>query len=316
MSVLVLDKPPGLTSFDVVRQVRGALSRSLGLGRGRSLKVGHGGTLDPLASGVLPVCVGEATKLAPFLLDADKEYVATLRLGAETDTLDADGTIIRESAVGAVTERDVRTALHRFSGTIDQVPPMYSALKRDGRPLHEYAREGHEIERAPRQVRIFEVELLALDLPRDLSFRVRCSKGTYVRVLGADLARSLGTLGHLTALRRTASGPFNIEQAISLQALVDRLEEGANAPFVSLSEALRHLPAVTASDAHAEALRQGKKLPWGELGVEPSRVRVLRRDGSLLAVAEPGAEGRVQTLRVFNREELRRTIVQPGVAAD
>lgn len=290
--VVVVDKPVGPTSFAIVRDAR----RQTG-----ARKVGHGGTLDPLATGVLPICFGEATKLAQFLLDADKEYQATIRFGVETDTYDAEGSVVATADVGHLSEERVRQGLAGFVGEQQQIPPMYSALKRDGRPLHEYARAGEVVERAPRAIRIMTLDLLSFSAPEATIF-MRCSKGTYVRSLAHDLGRTLGTGAHLTALRRTRSGPFTLAQAIAPAAL-----GGATLPVVPLAEALSHLPAMVVSDVAARAVSEGRRVAWADLAREPApipaegtRVRLLTETGELLAVAPAGAPTElVRTLRVF-----------------
>jgi tRNA pseudouridine55 synthase len=299
--ILVVDKPIGPTSFTVVRQVRSALARARGKAA-RDLKVGHGGTLDPMATGVLPVCVGEGTKVVPFLLDADKEYEATLRFGVETDTLDAEGTEVARAPLGALDAAAIEAALTGFRGEISQIPPMYSALKRDGRPLHSYARAGEEVEREPRTVRIHALHLLAFEAPDSCRLRVRCSKGTYVRVLAADLGRALGPGAHLTALRRVASGPFHLAHALALDELLRRIESGDPLPAIAPGDALAHLPAVDVDDATANTLRWGQRLAWTALvgAPETGSVRVLGRDRRLVAVVEPAEGGAVRILRAFN----------------
>jgi tRNA pseudouridine55 synthase len=301
MSVLVVDKPVGPTSYDVVRRVQRRLARHWGIVRPSQLKVGHGGTLDPLASGVLPVCVGQGTKLAPFLLDADKEYEASVRFGIETDTLDAAGAVTAEASTAGLDRARLELALEGFRGPITQVPPMYSALKHKGRPLHEYARAGAEVARAARALVVHELVLLELD-GATARLRVRCSKGTYVRVLAADLGRALGMGAHLAALRRTVSGPFHLGQALPLEAIEAELEAGRLPAMVSLSDALAHLPAVSPADEVVAALAQGKKLPAAALNLPDdaaARLRVLRADGSLLSIVEV-VDGVVRTLRGFN----------------
>jgi tRNA pseudouridine55 synthase len=305
VSVLVVDKPSGPTSFAVCKQVQRALSR-LWDTPARQLKVGHGGTLDPMASGVLPICVGEGTKLAPFLLDADKEYEATVRFGAETDTLDAEGEIVATAPADHIDAAAVEAGLVAFRGPIAQVPPMYSALKRDGRPLYSYARAGEHVERAPRQVQVHELVLLAFESPGHVRLRVRCSKGTYVRVLAADLGRALGSAAHLTALRRIGSGPFRLSAALTLDEVLQRCDARQELPFVSLSEALAHLPSVRVPQTVANALRRGQPLDWSVLSAPASgSVRVLQADGALVAVVEPGAAGAVRTLRAFHVKAAR-----------
>jgi tRNA pseudouridine55 synthase len=288
--VLVVDKPAGPTSFDVVRKIK----RSA-----RQRRVGHGGTLDPMASGVLPICLGEATKLAPFLLDADKEYEVTLRLGVETDTYDAAGAVTATADASAIDEARVRAALPAFTGAIEQRPPMYSALKREGRPLYDYARAGETVEVAARAVTVHELALVAWGGPEAVALRVRCSKGTYVRSLAFDLGRALGVGAHVTALRRTRSGPFALAAASPLDEALRALGAGT-AALVRLEDVLAPMPRCPVDAALARALEQGKKLPWASLGApSEGRVQVLRPDGRLLAVAVPRADGTVQTLRVF-----------------
>lgn len=293
--VLVVDKPSGPTSFDVVRRIKHA---------SKVRRVGHGGTLDPLASGVLPICLGEGTKLAQFLLDADKEYEVTIELGAETDTYDAQGTVTARHDASAVDASAVEGVLPAFRGPIRQTPPIYSALKRDGRPLYDYARAGEVVEIAPRDVTIHELVLGPWRGPGAVALRIRCSKGTYVRSLAFDIGRALGVGGHVTALRRTRSGPFALDVARPLEELLVALAGHEPPPLVSLEEALAHLPRCPVDAAAARAIEQGKKLPWDVLGEGSGggRVAVLRPDGRLLAVAEPRPEGTVRTLRVFGVE--------------
>jgi tRNA pseudouridine55 synthase len=299
--VIVVDKPSGPTSFDVVRRVRHAA---------KVRRVGHGGTLDPLASGVLPICLGEGTKLAAFLLDADKEYDVSIRLGVETDTYDAAGTVTARADAAAVDEARLVGALPAFTGAIEQRPPIYSALKREGRPLYEYARAGEAPEIAPRAVTVHELSLVAWRGPEDVALRVRCGKGTYVRSLAFDLGRALGVGAHVTALRRTRSGPFSLAGALPLDDVLAALRDPDAAPpaFVGLEEALGHLPRGAVDEAGRRALEQGRRLPWaalrGDDGAPPplGRTRVLRPDGRLLAVAEPrpaDGEPTIRTLRVF-----------------
>ena len=216
--VLLLDKPLGLSSNQALQKAKWLL---------RAEKAGHTGTLDPLASGVLPLCFGAATKFSQIHLDADKTYETTVRLGLKTSTGDAEGDVIQsrpvECTVGQVVE-----VLDSFMGPIEQVPPMHSALKKDGKALYEYAREGETVERAARHVVIHDLDLLDMQLQGDaphLRLRVRCSKGTYIRTLGEDIGEALGCSGHLTMLRRIATGPFDVSQCIALEAL-EALDEG------------------------------------------------------------------------------------------
>jgi tRNA pseudouridine55 synthase len=291
--VLVINKPRGPTSFDVVRQVRRAFHQR---------RVGHGGTLDPMATGVLPICLGEATKLAPFLLDADKEYEAIVCFGVETDTYDAEGAVTARADTAHVTEATVRAALPAFRGAIRQLPPRFSALKLRGRPLYDYARAGEEVEISPRTVVIRELELGAWTGASSVSLRVRCSKGTYIRSLAFDLGRAVGGGAHLTGLCRTRSGPFRIDDA---HALADV----ASARLVALPEALGHMPALRASADTARDIAHGKRVPVAALepgDAAPSAISsgpclVLRPDGSLLAVVErQEVDDTWRALRVFN----------------
>ena len=302
MSVLVVDKPVGPTSFAVLRRVRRALMRA-GSGTERAPKLGHGGTLDPMASGVLPVCVGEATKVIPFLLDADKEYLAVVRFGVETDTLDATGRVVSEKPVGELDATRIEAALVGFRGEIEQVPPMFSALKHQGRPLYRYARAGQTIARAPRRVKVHDLSLLEWEPPDRARLRIRCSKGTYIRSLAADLGGQLGVGAHLTELRRTASGPFALAQALSLDDIDAWVNEGRDLPFVSLRDSLAHLAAVTVGDALAVRLARGQAMRWDEIApatVERGPLCVLLPPDVVIAVVDRTTEGAVRILRVFN----------------
>jgi tRNA pseudouridine55 synthase len=215
--VLLLDKPLGLSSNQALQKVKWLL---------RAEKAGHTGTLDPLATGVLPLCFGAATKFSQLHLDADKTYETTLRLGVTTATGDAEGAVLATQPV-TCSVGEVVAVLDRFMGPITQVPPMHSALKKDGKALYEYAREGVEVEREPRAVTIHELDLLAMDLTSDaptLHLRVHCSKGTYIRTLGEDIGRALGCGAHLSALRRVQTGPFGLADCVTL-AQIEALSE-------------------------------------------------------------------------------------------
>ncbi len=215
--VLLLDKPLGFSSNQALQKAKWLL---------RAEKAGHTGTLDPLATGVLPLCFGAATKFSQLHLDADKTYETTVRLGVKTSTGDAEGDVIDTRPVNCSVGQVVEV-LDRFVGPITQVPPMHSALKKDGKPLYEYARDGETVEREPRHVTIHDLELLEMQLQGDaphLSLRVTCSKGTYIRTLGEDIAEALGCGGHLIMLRRVATGSFNESQCVTLEALESSAE--------------------------------------------------------------------------------------------
>ena len=215
--VILVDKPKGMTSQQVVSKVKYLFKSPIH----DSKKAGHTGTLDPMATGLLPICLGEATKFSHYQLDADKSYQATILLGSQTDTGDADGQVVAQSSIPALDDASLATIAQQFLGAQQQIPPMYSALKKDGKKLYEYARAGIEIDRPPRDITIKAIELHAID---DIQIRltVTCTKGTYVRVLAEDIAKTLGTLGHLTALRRTQVGNFSIDESIALSTLEEK----------------------------------------------------------------------------------------------
>lgn len=281
--VLLLDKPVGLSSNDALQKARRLFSAAKG---------GHTGTLDPLASGLLPLCFGEATKFSADLLDADKTYEATLKLGVTTDSGDAEGIVTATRPV-AVIEADVRAALPRFTGDILQVPPMHSALKRDGRPLYELARQGIEVEREARPVTIHAIALLSFG-GDSLSLRVKCSKGTYIRVLAADLGEALGCGAHLTALRRTGVGDLDLAGSVTLAALEAMAEDERPARLQPVDALLQSLPAVHLDGAAAQRFRHGNSAP---LAGAPGKYRVYI-DGRLAGVGEQGPDHQLQPKRL------------------
>ncbi len=238
--VLLLDKPLGWTSNDALQKAKGML---------RALKGGHTGTLDPLATGLLPLCFGAATKFSQASLDADKRYTATLHLGQRTSTGDREGDVLEERAV-SVDRAALEAACARFTGTIDQVPPMHSALKHEGRALYEYARAGVEIERPSRRVTIHAIDILHWQ-DAELVLDVRCSKGTYIRTLAEDIGSALGCGAHLSALRRTGSGALNLDRAITLEALQALDEAGRDALLLSPDVLVAAWPAVDLPDDEA-----------------------------------------------------------------
>ena len=282
--VLLLDKPLGLTSNDALQKARRLFSAAKG---------GHTGTLDPLATGLLPLCFGEATKFSADLLDADKTYEAVLKLGVTTDSGDAEGAVTGTVAVN-VAESDIFSVLPRFVGDIRQIPPMHSALKRDGRPLYELARQGIEVERAPRAVTVHAID--CLDFAGDLlSLRVACSKGTYIRVLAADIGQALGCGAHLTALRRTRVGDLELAGAVTLAELEALDEAGRAGRLQPVDALLRSLPVVTVAGEAAERFRHGNPVD-----LQPGlggKIRVYA-DGRLIGVGEPGSDGRLWPKRL------------------
>jgi tRNA pseudouridine55 synthase len=253
---IILDKPRGLGSTQGV----GAVKRVLREGGYAKTKVGHGGTLDPLAEGVLPIALGEATKLAGRMLDASKIYDFTIRFGEETDTLDTEGAIIHRSDV-IPGRAEVEAVLAQFTGQIEQVPPAYSALKVDGKRAYDLARAGHKVALETRTVTIHELTIMRKDMAQEITLTAHVSKGTYIRSLARDIAKALGSCGHVTYLRRTKAGPFREEQAISLDKL-NEIANGARANhlFLPLEAGLDDIPALSLSRTDAQAVRQGRVL--------------------------------------------------------
>ena len=282
--VLLLDKPRGMSSNAALQTARRLFSAA---------KAGHTGTLDPMASGLLPLCFGEATKFSADLLLADKTYEAELQFGVTTDTGDADGAIVRECAVG-FGRAELETALAGFRGPIRQVPPMYSALKRDGRPLYELARQGRAVEREARQVTIHELSLLDFSGDR-CRLLVACSKGTYIRSLAEDLGAALACGAHLTVLRRIAVGPLRIADAVTLDRLVALSEEQREAWLLPPDALLQSLPAVYLDDPAGQRFLHGNPVTVdGPLG----KCRVYAED-RLLGLGELDDLGKLQPRRVL-----------------
>ncbi len=288
---LVVDKPGGWTSHDVVDAARCWLG---------TRRVGHLGTLDPQATGVLPLAVREATKLVRFLAEGDKRYVGRVRLGVETDSLDGDGKVVRVHEGALPDESSVRAALVGFEGDIEQIPPMYSAVKQGGVPLHRLARRGEEVPRAPKKVRIHRLELIRFRSP-DLELVVDCSAGTYVRCLAADLGSRLGCGAYLQSLRRLQSGPFELEQAQGPDRLAAEAAEGRlEARLIHAARALA-LPTWVLPEAAARHVRHG-----GNVAPDPAsrpvpgaRLLALDQEGGLLALLELKADRRWWPLRVL-----------------
>lgn len=266
---VVIDKPAGITSHDVVSRVR----RILG-----TRKVGHTGTLDPFATGVLPIAVNDGTKAIPFLDEGSKTYEALLRLGVTTDTLDMTGSVLSESDPYHITREKFVSSLAGFTGVISQIPPMYSAIKQNGQPLYKLARQGVEVERKARTVEIFSLQLLSFELPF-VSLRVTCSRGTYVRTLADDIGRQLGCGAALQELRRTASGPFIIDAACTLEVLVRTVSEGRAASLcIPPLESLGHLPDIRLTGEGLAKISFGRSPLWSETNIESGAIP----DGSTL----------------------------------
>lgn len=280
--IVIVDKPQGWTSQDVTARLRRVFS---------TRRIGHGGTLDPMATGVLPVFVGRATRTVEFFEHAEKTYEATLRLGMKTDTQDITGTVLEERPV-TVTEQDILNVLPAFRGEILQIPPMYSALKVNGQKLYDLARKGKEVERQPRPITIHELELLHFD-GQDARIRVRCSKGTYIRTLCEDMGEKLECLGTMAALRRTRAGEYTIEKAVPLQTLLDA--ENPEQYLLSMDSPFLGYPAVTLSENQEKRCRNGNAFT---LRVPDGTYRAYGKNGEFLMLARV-ENGVMSTIKSF-----------------
>jgi tRNA pseudouridine55 synthase len=288
---IILDKPVGLGSTTAVSAVKRILREA---GEPKT-KVGHGGTLDPLASGVLPIALGEATKLCGRMLDASKQYAFTTRFGEETDTLDAEGSVVATSDVVPTAEQ-VQAILPRFIGEISQVPPAYSALKIEGKPSYARARAGEKVEPKARKVTIDELRLISATA-NEASLVATVSKGTYIRSLARDIAHALGTVGHVSYLRRTRAGPFSLESAISLDFLTEAAKARAlTRTVLPLDAALDDIPALPVTPDQARLLRHGQML-FG-VPAQPG-LSLATSEGTPVALVEASADG-LKVVRGFN----------------
>jgi tRNA pseudouridine55 synthase len=289
--IVLLDKPLGITSNAALQAVKRLY---------RAKKAGHTGSLDPLASGLLPLCFGDATKVSPFLLEADKRYQVAIKLGVKTSTGDAEGEIIDTRAVNGIVPAELRAVLRRFTGPIEQVPPMHSAIKHKGQPLYKLAHQGIEVERQARPVVVHELRLTACE-GDVLEIEVACSKGTYIRTLAEDIGEALGVGAHVIVLRRTATGPFRAEQMVSMA----RLEEAAAAGFETLDSfllpietALENWPDVCLSDDLAFYLRQGQAV-FVPRAPTQGWVKLRTADQRFLGVGRVLDDGRVAPKRLI-----------------
>jgi len=292
--ILLLDKPLGLTSNDALQRVKRLY---------RAAKAGHTGSLDPLATGLLPCCLGDSTKFSAFLLDADKRYRVRVRLGVTTTTADAEGEVVETRSVDGVDAARVREVLTGFLGRIDQLPPMYSAVKHQGQRLYKLARQGLEVERQPRPIEIHSLELLECDLP-EIELDVHCSKGTYVRTLAEDIGRELGCGGHVVQLRRIGVGPYaesampfvTLDQIVALAA--DESTQGLDALLLPLDTALGHWPAVRLSADAAFYLAQGQAVLVPQAPTE-GLVRLYDPSSQFVGVGCILDDGKVQPKRLI-----------------
>ncbi|MBU3630760.1 tRNA pseudouridine(55) synthase TruB [Polynucleobacter sp. AP-Melu-500A-A1] len=267
--VVLLDKPAGMSSQGAVTAVKRAFNAE---------KAGHTGTLDPMATGLLPICLGEATKYSQDLLEANKSYIARVKFGARTDTGDAEGQIIEEFALPQFSdEATLRSALDgllpKFTGPILQIPPMYSALKRDGKPLYEYARAGVELERTPREITIHQIRWTDIQWP-EATLEVSCSKGTYIRVLAEDLGKALACGAHLTGLRRTEVGHLTLEQSFTMESIQQSLKDSSTY-ILPIDALLQTLPHLTVDEHQAKRLEMGQRVPLNLPSIE-ALVRIYR----------------------------------------
>lgn len=280
--IIVVDKPDGLSSARVVSRIKALFGAK---------KAGHTGTLDPFATGVLICCINRATRIARFFLKGDKTYEAVLRLGTETDTQDATGSVTARHPTDRISEAMILQTATQFKGQITQVPPVYSALKHEGTPLYKLARRGQAVEKPARPVRIDRLDILAVDMP-EVRFSVSCSSGTYIRTLCADMGKALGCGGHLKTLRRTASCGFSSDVAIGLDALERlKLKGRIEDAVIGMNDALNFLPETVADDMLAPKIRNGMKLSVTDFPVRPAMsqdgcFKVVDRSGQLIAVLE------------------------------
>ena len=291
--ILLLDKSIGMTSNAALQDVKKLF---------HAKKAGHTGSLDPLASGLLPLCLGEATKLSSFLLDSDKAYEGICRLGEKTATGDAEGDVIATRPVPEFDEASLNLILDQFKGDIEQIPPMHSAIKKNGQPLYKLAHQGIEVEREPRPVTIYELELLEI-LEQGFRFRLRCSKGTYVRTLVEDIGEVMGCGAHLTGLRRTLVGPFELDNAVSQEEIAhiaaDEGFEGLDRLLIPMDQALENWPVVRLTENSTYYVRQGQPV---QVAKAPTSgwVRLFANNDRFIGVGQILDDGRVAPKRLLN----------------
>ena len=274
--IINVNKPLGITSHDVVYRLR----RILGI-----KKIGHTGTLDPDASGVLPMCIGKGTKLAELLTATDKEYLAEMTLGAITDTQDKSGTVLETFPV-SISEEEIRLTVEKFIGDIEQVPPMYSAIKIDGKKLYELAREGKIVERAPRKITIKNIEIKEIDLKKNtVKMLVDCTKGTYIRTLCNDIGVALNTGGYMSSLTRTKSGRFSLDSSFTLEEIEEMIKKDDFGFFIPVEDAIPEYPKIIVADKNAKKIRNGIKTSVE--GLEAGKTyRVFDESGEFLVIAK------------------------------
>lgn len=286
--IILLDKRLGVSSNKALQEVRRLFNAN---------KAGHTGSLDPLATGLLPLCFGEATKVSALMLDDDKRYQVTVKLGVMTDTGDAEGQIIETKPVPPLSIEQIESCLRKFTGAQAQVPPMYSALKHNGKKLYELARDGITIEREPRNITIYEINLLEYT-PETLTLDVTCSKGTYIRSLAEDIGHDLGCGGTVTALRRTQAGQFQLHEAQTIEQLSAMSSEELHASLIAVDKPLENLQAVHLSPEQTTAIRYGQAIDF-ETNETKQNVR-LYAEKSFLGLGEIGLNAKLTVVRLFN----------------
>lgn len=293
--ILIVDKPSGVSSNRVLQIVKRLFQAN---------KAGHTGTLDPLASGVLPVCLGEATKLSTYLLDADKRYQVTCQLGIATNSGDSDGEVIAEKPLPAFDAESLQRLLQNFTGQQTQIPPMFSALKHQGQPLYKLARQGIEIERKARQINIYDLQLLAVSHD-SFTLEVACSKGTYIRTLVQDIAAAMGSCGHVSMLRRTTAAGYDLSQAVPL-ATLETLAEQADITLLdgklsAAFEALPDWPPIKLDRQQTRQLYFGQPIAYAETATA-ANIRLLADNGEFVGLGQIDANGEITAKRLFVRQ--------------
>jgi tRNA pseudouridine55 synthase len=294
--IVLLDKRLGVSSNKALQEVRRILNAN---------KAGHTGSLDPLATGLLPLCFGEATKVSALMLDDDKRYQVTFRLGVMTDTGDSEGNIVNEMSVPVFTETELLNCLQRFTGPIDQVPPMYSALKHNGKKLYELAREGQIVDRQPRRITIYALDLLAFN-QEFITLDVRCSKGTYIRSLAEDIGHAMGSCATVTQLRRTAAGMFNIEQALTLEQLQAMSESELTECLIAVDAPLREIPAISLTPEQAISINHGQQILFSDQPLGPVR---MYSQQTFLGLGEILLDDKLVPRKIFNLNHQSSSVV-------
>lgn len=298
--IILLDKRLGVSSNRALQEVRRLFNAN---------KAGHTGSLDPLATGLLPLCFGEATKVSALMLDDDKRYQVVVQLGVMTDTGDAEGEVIQVKPVPVLSQAEILSCLQQFTGEIDQVPPMYSALKQNGKKLYELAREGVVVDRKARRIIIYALELLKFDdaqavNPNQLTLDVSCSKGTYIRSLAEDIGHALGCGGTVTQLRRVVAGQFTIQQAKTIEQLTAMSDQELQDALIRVDEPLEHMPLVSLTNHQATAINYGQsiefKMPDELSSINTPTLIRMYQDDIFLGLGEMGLDGRIAPKKLFN----------------